>query len=70
MRVMVFEETASGFSSSQAFLASSKRAILPGVNSFHKKSGGLGKVENICVWGCSAMLRTSGATCRVGAKRL
>lgn len=47
MRVIVLEEAASGFCSSHACFVSSKRVILSGVNPFHKRSGGLGKVENI-----------------------
>lgn len=63
MRVTVLESAASGFCSSHACFASSKRAILSGVNCFHKKSGGLGNVENICVWGCSAILSDSWCCC-------
>lgn len=46
----------SGVSCSHAFLASSKRAILSGVKLRQRKSGGLGKVEEMdCVWSAMSL---------------
>lgn len=70
MSVTVFEAAASGFASRHVLLASSNRATLSGVNSRQRKSGGLGKSEEL-VCACSAMSNWSNEAahaCRLGAQ--
>lgn len=56
MSTISLEDAAAGFSFCHVFFNASNRATLSGVNCRQRKSGGLGKVDEVCVCVGSAML--------------